>query len=496
MGEQRVVIVGAGVGGLAAAIDLARAGRAVTVVERGDAPGGKMRRVPVAGLGVDAGPTVFTMRWVFDGLLGAAGTRLEDHVDLHTPGCLARHGWEDGSRLDLWADRERSAAAIEVFADAQNAQGYLDFCDRSADVYATLRDSFIDAQRPNPVSLVGRVGLHRLPAMFRIQPFKSLWSVLGEHFTDPRLRQLFGRYATYVGSSPLSAPATLMLVAHVEQDGVWLLRGGMHALARALASVGESLGVSFRYGASAARIETSGGAVTGVTLAGGEQLPADRVVFNGDASALGRGLLGEAVRRATRPVAAPRRSLSAVTWCVVGRPGGFPLDFHNVFFGRDYPAEFRAIFSERDITETPTVYLCAQDRGPWPAEGGDGAGERMLLLVNAPADGDRGGISDAQLAALQGRTTAFLARCGLSLELGGADCRVTRPQDFEALFPASGGALYGRASHGPLASFARPPARSRVRGLYLAGGSAHPGAGVPMAALSGRLAARALINDD
>ena len=110
MSEQRVVVIGAGVGGLAAAIDLARAGRAVTVVERGDAPGGKMRRVAVAGLGVDAGPTVFTMRWVFDGLLGDAGTRLEDHLELHTPERLARHGWEDGSRLDLWADRERSAA--------------------------------------------------------------------------------------------------------------------------------------------------------------------------------------------------------------------------------------------------------------------------------------------------------------------------------------------------------------------------------------------------
>jgi 1-hydroxycarotenoid 3,4-desaturase len=329
--------------------------------------------------------------------------------------------------------------------------------------------------------------------MFRIQPFKSLWSVLGEHFTDPRLRQLFGRYATYVGSSPLAAPATLMLVAHVEQDGVWLLRGGMHALARALASVGESLGVTFRYDAEAARIETSGSAVTGVTLAGGEQLPADRVVFNGDASALGRGLLGDGAQRATRPVAAPRRSLSAVTWCVAGRPEGFPLDFHNVFFGRDYPAEFHAIFGERVITETPTVYLCAQDRGPWPAEGE--TGERLLLLVNAPADGDRSGISDAQLARLEDRVTGLLARCGLSLELGGADCRVTRPQDFETLFPASGGALYGRASHGPLASFARPPARSRVKGLYLAGGSAHPGAGVPMAALSGRLAARALLDD-
>jgi 1-hydroxycarotenoid 3,4-desaturase len=492
MAEQRVIVIGAGVGGLAAAIDLARAGRAVTVIERASAPGGKMRRVPVAGQGIDAGPTVFTMRWVFDGLFEDAGASLDKAVALHSPERLARHAWESGGRLDLFTDRERSAAAIEAFADSENARGYLDFCDRSADVYATLRDSFIAAQRPNPLSLAGRVGLRRLDALWRIRPFATLWGALGEHFPDPRLRQLFGRYATYVGSSPLSAPATLMLVAHVEQDGVWLLDGGMHALALALKRLGESLGVSYRFDSEVAGITTAGGAINGVRLASGENLAADRVVFNGDVSALGRGLLGGAVKRAAAPVAPAHRGLSAVTWCAYGRPQGFPLDFHNVFFGGDYPAEFRAIFHEGRITETPTVYLCAQDRSPWGSAGADGA-ERLLLLVNAPAHGDAGGIDDRAMAALQTRVERLLGACGLELDLSAAPAAATRPQDFEALFPASGGALYGRASHGPFASFARPGAVSRVRGLYLAGGSAHPGAGVPMAAMSGRLAARAIL---
>lgn len=494
MTDQRVIVVGAGVGGLAAAVDLARSGRAVTVIERAETPGGKMRRVAVDGHPVDAGPTVFTMRWVFDQLFEDAGAALDAAVALHAPERLARHAWAGGGRLDLYADVERSATAIEAFADAENARGYLDFCRRSADIYATLRDTFIAAQRPNPLGLVRRVGIARLDALWRIRPFATLWGALGEHFTDPRLQQLFGRYSTYVGSSPLAAPATLMLVAHVEQEGVWLVRGGLHALARALVRLGESLGVRYRFGSEVERIAVSAGAVAGVTLAGGETLAADRVIFNGDVSALGRGLLGAGVRRAAVPVAPEQRGLSAVTWCVRGRSGGFPLDYHNVFFAGDYPAEFRAIFRERRITARPTVYLCAQDRGPWPGEDGDA--ERMLLLVNAPADGERGGVDDGTLADLEDRVGALLAACGLSLDLSTAATVVTRPQHFEALFPASGGALYGRASHGPFASFTRPGARSRLRGLYLAGGSAHPGAGVPMAAMSGRLAARALLDDD
>lgn len=497
MSGAPVIVVGAGVGGLAASIDLARAGRAVTVIERATGPGGKMRQVPVAGQGIDAGPTVFTMRWVFEGLFSDAGASLTDSLHLQPAQRLARHAWRDGGELDLFADTARSAAAIEAFSDASNAQGYLDFCRRSEDIYRTLRDTFIAEQRPTPISLVRRVGLSRLDAMWRTEPFRTLWGALDDHFSDPRLRQLFGRYATYVGSSPLLTPATLMLVAHVEQDGVWLVDGGMRALALALQRLGESLGVEYRFDSEVSSIDVSAGRASGVTLADGETIAASQVVFNGDVSALAGGLLGTAARRAAHGVSADRRSLSAVTWCIRGRPRGFEPDYHNVFFASDYPREFQSIFRDRCVTDAPTVYLCAQDRGPRGdgAAGPGAADERLLLLINAPADGDRVSLSQAETDALRGRALALLSDCGLTLDFDEAACVATRPEDFNALFPASGGALYGRASHGMLASFARPGARSRVPGLYLAGGSVHPGAGVPMAAMSGRLAARALIAD-
>jgi len=498
LNRAQTIVVGAGVGGLAAAVDLARAGREVTVVERAEEPGGKMRQIPVAGQGVDAGPTVFTMRWVFEDLFREAGKSLSDSLHLMPAERLARHAWRDGGELDLYADIERSAAAIEAFSDAGNAQGYLDFCRRSEDIYRTLRDSFIADQRPTPVGLVRRVGLSRLDAMWRTAPFRTLWGALGDHFSDPRLRQLFGRYATYVGSSPLLTPATLMLVAHVEQDGVWLVEGGMRALARSLQRLGESLGVTYRFGSEVSRIELAGGRVSGVTLAGAETLPASQVVFNGDVSALASGLLGTQIRRAAPGVAPDKRGLSAVTWCIRGRPRGFELDYHNVFFANNYPREFEAIFRQRRVTGAPTVYICAQDRLPGsPDRDASSTGaERLLLLINAPADGDRTGLSSEETASLRSRTFELLADCGLQLDFDDSACITTRPQDFNALFPASGGALYGRASHGMLASFARPGARSRVPGLYLAGGSVHPGPGVPMAAMSGRLAARAVLADN
>jgi 1-hydroxycarotenoid 3,4-desaturase len=177
---------------------------------------------------------------------------------------------------------------------------------------------------------------------------------------------------------------------------------------------------------------------------------------------------------------------------------GLDLAHHTVFFGDDYADEFRAIFARREIGRSPTVYVCAQDRGEAAASPvTPGSPERLLLLINAPADGDRGGVSEAALMQAGMDAFASLRRCGL--ELGTAhdspEAVITRPQDFEALFPCTGGSLYGRANHGMLASFQRSGSRSKVPGLYLAGGSVHPGPGIPMATLSGRLAAAAVLQD-
>ena len=498
MRADRVVVIGAGMGGLAAAVDLARQGVEVQVLERAAAPGGKMREVGAANALIDAGPTVFTMRWVFDALFNDAGASLDDALDLHACSVLARHAWTAGGQLDLFADIERSVDAINVFSGSRDADGYRAFCARSREIYLTLRGPYIASSRPSPLQLVSRVGFANIAALWRTEPMRSLWSSLGDYFHDPRLRQLFGRYATYVGSSPLAAPATLMLIAHVEQEGVWIVKGGMRRVADALQALGQRHGAQYRFNAHVDEIIVESGRVAGVRMSDGERFDCRAVVFNGDASALGAGLLGAATRVAAPAIAPSKRSLSALTWCVQTATSGFNLHHHNVFFADDYPAEFDAVFRRQEIVSTPTVYVCAQDRADETVSPSL-TQERLLLLINAPADGDQRTFTSEQIAQHASNTVHVLRRCGLNIDAHALQPEqhavVTTPSEFNALFPATGGALYGRANHGSMASFARPGAVTPVAGLYLAGGSAHPGPGVPMATLSGRLAAQAVIKN-
>jgi 1-hydroxycarotenoid 3,4-desaturase len=490
-----VAIIGAGAAGLAAGIDLARCGAAVTLLERQARPGGKIRQTGAGPRPVDAGPTVFTMRWVFESLFADAGSSLADHLTLHPLDLLARHAWSASERLDLFASVEQTADAFGTFAGRAAAEGYRAFCARAARVYAALEASFIRAERPSVLSLVGGMRLRGLSALLAGSPFATLRHALGAHFPDPRLRQLFGRYATYSGSSPFQSPATLMLIAHVEQQGVWAVAGGMYRLVEALADLAAQHGAILRCNAPAAEILFDNGRAAGVRLASGETLTADAVVVNADTAALAEGLFGHGASRAVRLPEAGERSLSAMTWALSAPTSGFPLARHNVFFARDYAAEFDAIFRRRRLPAQPTVYVCAQDRGTPGQTLADGAPERLLVLINAPAIGDHREFTAREIEQCTNAAFGLLTNCGLTVRRRPEATVLTTPVDFESLFPATGGALYGQAVHGTMAAFRRPGSRSAIPRLYLAGGSVHPGPGVPMAVLSGRLAAARVLED-
>jgi len=326
---QDVIIVGAGIGGLAAALTLAARGRSVTVVERADTPGGKLAEAAVGNARIDCGPTVFTMPRVFQQIFEEAGEDLSAYVTIRQANILARHAWSERERLDLYADQARSAEAIGDFAGAAEARRYRAFCAEATRIYQTLEHSFIQQPQPSFPGMIGRIGWRNTSDLLRLNPYQSLWNALGKYFHDPRLRQLFGRFATYCGSSPFQSPATLMLVAHVEQSGVWMIEGGMKRLAEALQHAAERKGAVFRFGAGARDVLVENGRASGVLLASGERLTARSVLVNADSGALGRGVLGReasaaAPRLAERAGGDEQPAEPDLSACGVGsaRPGG------------------------------------------------------------------------------------------------------------------------------------------------------------------------------
>lgn len=482
---KRAVVIGSGIGGLTAAALLAVRGLAVTVVEKEAGPGGKVRQLCVGGHSIDAGPTVFTLRDVFDSIFAECGAALDDHVNFRRADILARHAWDAGERLDLFSDARQSEASIGAFAGAGSAADFRRFAAEARRIHDILDDSFLRASKTWPPGLMWRIGLWRLGALLAIRPYESLWKVLGEHFRDPRLRQLFGRYSTYCGSSPFRTPATLMLISHVEASGVWLIDGGISALAEALAKVAQGCGATLRYGDGAKQILVEHGRTAGVVTERGDHLRADIVICNADPAALAAGRFGEAAAGAVPPMPERNRSLSALTWLMHAEAEGPPLVRHNVFFSPDYAAEFVELGQGRPPA-SPSVYLCALDA---PASHSPPAGgpQRVQLIVNAPPNGDRHIYTREEIETCTQAMQARLTACGIRLRPV-SEPHIATPNDFERLCPSTGGALYGRASHGWAASFLRQSSRTRIPGLYCAGGSTHPGAGVPMAALSARLA--------
>lgn len=480
---SRIVVVGAGVGGLAATARLAAAGHDVTVCEQAPEVGGKLGRISARGFTWDTGPSIVTMPQVLDELFADTGAPRAEVLDLQPVDPIAHYRFADGTTLDAWTDDLDLDHAVDAALGSDAATDWRRFAVRAARIWDAVEQPFLR----NPLAV--RRLVRRLDALRTIAPWASLRGLARRQISDPRLRQLVERYATYSGSDPRRAPAALASVVHAERAfGVWYVPGGLARVGAAIAERAAERGATIRTGADVVAITTSGGRVDGVRLADGEELAADAVVANTDATHLYGELVDTpAARRARRRLGRTTPSLSGFV-LLVGLRGATPgLAHHTVLFCDDYDAEFDAIFgrSPHPVPD-PTVYI-STPRDATLAPPGD---ESMFVLVNAPRQGPVDWDGDGVAQTYATRILDVMAARGLDVRDRIAVQRHISPADLARRTRAVGGAIYGTSSNGARAAFLRPTNASPVPGLFCVGGSAHPGGGLPLVVLSAQIAAR------
>lgn len=473
---RHAVVIGGGLGGLSIALRLAVRGWRVTVWEQGPSFGGKMNRWTAAGFRFDTGPSLITMPWVFEELFAFAGVRMQDYLETAALAPVARYVYPDGTTFHYSTSMPELLPVIRGLEG--NDRGFFEFMRLGARIYALSKDTFLRRPIGAPPDRKALGALRHAPVL---RGWGNYQQTVNAYFRSAELRQLYGRYPTYVGSSPYRSPATLAIIPFIELVfGGWYIRGGLYRLVEALCGLLEARGVALRADSPVERIDTRGGRASGVVLRGGERLAADVVVMNGDTSRTD-GLLGE--RAAEMPV--DDRSLSGLVLLVGVKRRLEGLEHHNVYFSRDYTEEFRQLFDERRVPEDPTVYVNVPSRTePSVAPAG---GETLFLMVNAPATGET--WDAARIGAARKSIFARLRASGFP-EIQGdivVEHAVT-PQTLSDRFGMPGGAIYGHHSHGWRNAFFRPANRRRgCAGLYCVGGSAHPGGGTPMVLLSAKI---------
>lgn len=489
----RIVVVGAGLGGLAAAARLATLGHDVAVCEQAAAVGGKLGTYTRDGFTFDTGPSLLTLPAVYRDLFLKTGKPIETVLDVVPVDPACRYRFADGTWVDVPnASRAGTRRAFDAALGVGAGADWDAFLDRAGAIWQAVRGPFLE----RPLDGVGSlVGLARRGRDLRtVAPWRSLRGLGASYLRDPRLRAYLDRYATYTGSDPRRVPAALAVVPYVEATfGSWYVRGGLRRLVEAVAERAELRGARLRTRADVVEVCLDGGRVAGVRLADGERLPAEVVVANADATHLYRDLVrGRQARQALRSLRRATPSLAGFVLLLALRGRTPRLAHHTVFFPEDYDAEFDAIFGRRaGPVDDPTVYVSAPDD---PALRPDDDSEAWFILVNAPRHGDGSGTTvdwraPGLAASYADRVLDVLAARGLDVRDRLLWREVRTPADLERETRAPGGAIYGTSSNGPRAAFLRPANRSPVPGLYLAGGSAHPGGGLPLVGLSAAIVA-------
>ena len=490
---KRVVVIGGGMAGLASAARLAKKGHKVALFEAGNRLGGKCQSESIDGFVFDTGPSLLTLPAVYRDLFIKTGKRLEHLVDLQPVDPAFEYIFHDGKRVVFpnLSHNGTVRAISEAFGEPAG-KAWHELLSRAEAMWESSRESFIEGELRSLLPFLKRKSFLR--DLLTIAPWRSLRSLTESYTDNEYLRRIIDRYATYTGSDPRRVPAVLLTIAFVEEAfGAWHVRGGIGTLGSKLADRVRELGVEVHLNSPVSSVQTSNGRATGVRLQDGRNFDCDVVVSNSDASEL-YGKLITSEPRAKRAIASLKRATPSLSGfsLLLSLSGKSEVKHHTVIFPENYDDEFDAIFKRNEPPSDPAIYICnPQDSSMLP--GPDC--EAWFVLINAPRhepkngmDWDKPGFKEeyAQHIIRQ------LEKKGISIRNRIMNMEIRTPADLEREFRAPGGSIYGTSSNGMRSAFFRARNRSPIENLYCVGGSAHPGGGLPLVALSAEIVAAAI----
>ena len=490
---KKIVIVGAGMGGLATAARLAKKGHSVSIYEASSFAGGKCRTEKINSYTFDTGPSLLTLPAVYRDLFLKTGTRLEHVLKLQPVDPAFTYIFHDGTKIVFPnLSHNGTVSAISEVLGEEAGRNWHALLERAESMWEASRESFIEGELRSPLQLLQRPSF--LQDLKTISPLKSLRALTSSYTTNPYLRKIIDRYATYTGSDPRKVPAVLLTIAFVEEAfGAWHIEGGLGRLPIALEERIRDLGVDLHLNTRVKKIIVENGIASGIELSNGDVISADIVIANADAHLIYNQLVDPLPQTSS-----PRRSLSKSIpslsgfSLLLGLKGKSNLNHHTVYFPENYDDEFDAIFERKEPVPDPAIYICnPHDNAMRP----DDEHESWFVLINAPrheplngCDWTKPGLKETYAKHI----IDLLEKKGLEIRSRLEVCEIRTPADLESSTNAPGGSIYGTSSNGVRSAFLRAKNRSPIRNLYCVGGSAHPGGGLPLVGISAEIVAAAV----
>ena len=478
----KAVVVGAGIAGIASAIRLTKKGFRVEVFESNDYPGGKLSEIHGNGFRFDAGPSLFTMPQYVNELFKLAGKDPEKYFEAQKLDLVCKYFYPDGTVIDAWSDQEKFAQEIEL-KTTDNGASVKKFLKKSAEIYRITNHIFLEKSLHLISSYLNIQTVRSILNFLKIDPLRTMNAANQSSFHDKKTIQLFNRYATYNGSDPYRAPATLNVIPHLEHHyGAYFPVNGMYSITTSLVKLAEELGVVFHYNSPVTEIIIESGKVKGLWV-NNEVVQADLVVSNMDIWFTYKNLL-PSVGMPERIIRQERSSSALIFYWGIKKKFD-QLDLHNIFFAGDYQEEFRHIWSEKDICSDPTIYVNISSKLK-PDDAPEGS-ENWFVMINVPAN--EGQNWDLLISEARKNILAKLS-ASLGFDIGSLISfeEILDPRTIESKTSSYQGSLYGTSSNNRFAAFLRHANFSKkIKNLYFVGGSVHPGGGIPLALLSARI---------